>query len=180
MLHLGREFSRHVWYQADNFEGVCVVRSEAYVFQLWHRFPRMLAEQHVVRRGTRAFEQCVHSWRTYVGKYVQRLESGLGVSGQPPSYGESAFAARYPATWEYLTLEQDGDRKRETSTILISAERGRLLACVRDRDRGLMLWVSSDTMEGLADAVEARLDGSKEADWRPDKFAARPRGGKRG
>ena len=65
----------------------------------------------------------------------------------------------------------DGKR-RDSSTILVFCEEGRVKVCLSDREEGLVLFRSGRTLEEAVDALEACLvDGS--ADWRERK------GGKR-
>lgn len=91
-----------------------------------------------------------------IGRRVGRL-GGATVDG--------AFAGRWPALYEWLTLNVDQGQPLETATLLIFAEDGQWKACVHDRESSRVCFRSCDTFQGLLDAVERSLaDGT--ADWR--------------
>jgi hypothetical protein len=85
----------------------------------------------------------------------------------------------FPVLWEYLTTArfEDGSH-RETSTLLVMVEQGRVKACLNDRDAGRSLWASADGLETALRHLEAAL-GDEGADWRYYKRGDRA-GGKRG
>ena len=114
---------------------------------------------------------CVANWRSYVARFIQRLDAAAPAARPDQPVLQSPFSLSHPATWEYLTETTFDGRARETSTVLVSVEGGRLRACLRDRDNGLVLWASGETWEALWANLEARLAGSAEPDWRVDRFA---------
>lgn len=175
---LGRVFSRHVWFDDGGLIGYCDVGDGFYRFSLVDRFRRRLVESHVVTRGSPAFSSCVTNWRTYVAKFIRRLEQRQAAGGASPEAADSVLSASYPALAEHLCVETVDDQRRVTSTLTISTDRGRWQGCLRDRDNGVVLWVSSDSFSGVLDAVERRLDGTVEGDWRLDRFASPKRRGK--
>jgi len=86
-----------------------------------------------------------------------------------------AWKDKYPSLWLFLTAVTypEGDR-RQTGTVLIFLDAGRLKACLSDRECGEVAFVSHATPDGLLEAVEAGLAGGG-LDWR----AAHKKGGGR-
>jgi hypothetical protein len=90
-------------------------------------------------------------------------EDGAVVGGGGP---DSLGRDDLPAVMEYLFLDhwEDG-ASRETSTLLVFVEDGRVKACLNDRQEERSLWVSSTSFLGALAALEDALR-SGGADWR--------------
>lgn len=105
-----------------------------------------------------------------MAKWVKRLapedKEGVG-SGHAEDLD---FASQRPALHEHLTCDWLEGTKRLTSTLGLSTEGGRWKARLADRDNGMVLFVSGDSVEGALDALEKALTGG-EADWRVDQYA---------
>lgn len=99
-----------------------------------------------------------------VMRFVTRFKAASGNVSGPP--GEDEFSAKYPAIWEYLTLEQFDDKTaRETSTLLVLTEDGCVKLCLNDRAANATCWVSGATMTAAMTKLEASL-ASGEAEFR--------------
>lgn len=78
---------------------------------------------------------------------------------------DPAFEETHPALAEYLTLIWDGQRRRQTCTLLLMADEGMWKGCLSDRDHDLVLWASAATLAGVYASLEASL-ASGDARWR--------------
>lgn len=84
-----------------------------------------------------------------------------------------------PTVFEYLTLEKwDDGSPRKPSSLSVFAQEGVFKCILRDKDQGLCLWVSSDTLSMLFNALEAAL-ADPETIWRRDRFDGSDQGAKR-
>lgn len=89
--------------------------------------------------------------------------------------GDGFLAARdddlrrqYPTLHEFLTLQGWGGKARKTGSISVFAEDGKFKSCINDRDGGHYAFVSSDSVQGLLEALEHGLKAGK-LDWRKSK-----------
>jgi hypothetical protein len=82
------------------------------------------------------------------------------------------WATLLPTTWAYLTQDrwEDGS-PRETSGLLVFQQDGLLKAMLRDKNSGLCLWVTGQSLQGLLATLEAAL-GDPAAEWRQDRQQA--------
>lgn len=101
--------------------------------------------------------------------FVRRHQAGAaGESLAGTDGGE--FASRYPAIWEYLTLDRWEDGKpRQTSTLQLFGDRGALKAALKDREAGLICFVSGRTPYEALDVLEGALVGGT-AEWKEDTW----------
>jgi len=91
---------------------------------------------------------------------------GGGQVGLPP---DDAFAGRYPALWEFLTLERwDDGKPRKSGTVLLFIEAGLWKSCLNDRDGGRVAFAAAATQEALLQAVEGQLQGGR-VEWRKSR-----------
>lgn len=177
-MQIRRVFSTHVWYEDLAIVGRCVIGDGFYRFTLSNRFSGELLEGWCVGRGDLDWPEALKDWRAYVGKFIKRLEEGKQLNGKDRGPFDLAFAKKYPATAEYLSLEADAGVPRLTSTMLLSVDGGRWRACFRDRDNDQVMWVTGDSLEELLGSIERRLSGAETPDWRADRYAPK-RGTKR-
>lgn len=83
--------------------------------------------------------------------------------------GDAAELREFPRLLEFLTepVWEDGS-PRQTGTILLFLDEGRLKACLAERSLGLVAFVTGPSLLGLLVEVEAVLRDGK-ADWRASK-----------
>jgi len=104
--------------------------------------------------------------------YVQKALGAKAPSGKGAAASDATLASSCPALHEFLTLSQLPDgTARTTSTLLVFSESGLWKACLCERDAGLNLWATAESLQGLWDELEARLTAPA-VDWRPSKRPA--------
>lgn len=85
---------------------------------------------------------------------------------------DPAFERDFPAIWEFMTLTVDEGARRETSTLLLFVQDGRMTICLNDRQRGRSVFQSAPTLrEAMVCLDEALTSGS--AEWRYRQAAGR-------
>jgi len=92
------------------------------------------------------------------------VPSGSGVSGRAAC--DPGFESAYPLLFEHLAAVtwEDGSA-RETSTLMVLCELGRVKLGLNDRSEGRSLWVTGDTLEAALAVLEGSLRTGS-ADWR--------------
>lgn len=105
------------------------------------------------------------------------------VDGAAVAVSDPALSKKYPMLAAHLTQAtwEDGS-PRQVSTMSIFTGDGAWKACLRDRERGLCLWVAATAFERLPGALETAL-GDENTVWRADRqqpgdVASRTRRGK--
>jgi len=84
-----------------------------------------------------------------------------------------SLAARYPNLWEHLTaLAYPDQTARVPSSVSVFLDAGCLKACLKDKDNGLVAFVTADSLTGLLEALEAGL-AEESLDWRVDGYGAK-------
>lgn len=79
---------------------------------------------------------------------------------------DSVFAKKYPATTEFLSLEEwEPGQARTRGTITVFWEEGTFKAALNDRDGEEVAFVSKTTFTGLLDAIEKGFIKG-DHDWR--------------
>lgn len=102
--------------------------------------------------------------------FLKRRESGSGKARQVEAVtvesADSAFAKKYPALAEFISLEEWSEGvPRTRGTITVFWEDGAFKASLNDRDSESVAFVSKNSFAGLLDALEKGLVGSTH-DWR--------------
>lgn len=88
------------------------------------------------------------------------------------------MASTYPTLWEWLTSAKYEDgAPRQTLSLTVFAEEGRVKACLSDRDNERVAFVTGDTMEGMLAAAERALRDDT-ADWRASQKGWKGKGRK--
>lgn len=106
--------------------------------------------------------------------YVQKALGAKAPTGKGAAASDATLAAACPALHEFLTLCQLPDgTARTTATLLVFSEGGLWKACLCERDAGLNLWATAESLQGLWDELEARLTAPV-VDWRPSRRPAVP------
>lgn len=100
-----------------------------------------------------------------MSEFIQKALARAG-NGPGSRFVDMAFAADFPATWEFLTCCQLANGvARQTATVSLFAADGVFKAFLNDRETGKCLCVASRTVVGLWDALEAALT-SDDPGWR--------------
>ena len=101
-------------------------------------------------------------------------DDGRGKKDEAPP--PSKTFEKMPALWEFLTAsEWEEGETRETGTILIFVEEGRVKACLNDRDQGLVAFTSGVSVEDVFKSADKGLLADT-LDWRPSR---RGKGGRK-
>lgn len=104
--------------------------------------------------------------------YVQKALGAASPSGKGAAASDADLAASCPALHEFLTLCQLPDGSARTpATLLVFSEGGLWKACLNERDAGLNLWATAESLQSLWCELEARLTAPV-VDWRPSKRPA--------
>lgn len=118
-------------------------------------------------------------WEALMGDQKHAVQksyvlSALGASapgGKGACASDASLAETCPALHEFLTLcVLPGGATRSPATLLVFSEGGLWKAVLNERDAGLNLWATAESLQGLWSELEARLTAPV-VDWRP----ARPR-----
>jgi len=135
-----------------------------------------------VKNGFRCFlngvcyVSCRVYWKSGIGRrrkrfvMVKRREraSGDANSGNGRLFDED-FYAEWPGLWEFLTEPSyDDGGKRALGTVSVFKDGEVLKACLSDRDRAEMAFVSAVSFKGLLDAMEQALSSSH-TEWKEQK-----------
>lgn len=115
-----------------------------------------------------------------MSQFLKRREKGNAkakeLSSSTPGTADEAFAKKYPALAEFLSLEEwDAETPRTRGTLTVFWEDGGWKAAINDRDAELVAFVAKRTFAELLGAIEKGLVADS-LDWR----GGRPKGsGKR-
>ena len=90
----------------------------------------------------------------------------------PPVAVDEDFMGLYPKLWTFLTSTQWEDgTSRQPSTVSIFMQGGRWTICLTEKNWDLILFATADRLEGVWEAIDARLSDPK-ADWRENRSKA--------
>ena len=107
-----------------------------------------------------------------VKKMLQnRRPISVGEDGPQVAVDED-FMGLYPHLWTFMTQArwEDGT-PRLPSPVSIFMQHGKWTACLTEKNWGLILFATADRLEGIWEALDARLSDPK-ADWRQDRKAS--------
>lgn len=135
--------------------------------------------------GTIRTTCCVHpvSWGcspgmewTLMAKWVRQVVQRNAAQRESLSALGQRWVDDHPAMWEYLTLDtDDAGKERLTSMLCVFVESGVVKVALQDRQEGLSLWVSAQSIPEALDALEARLQAG-DGEWRQSKGGGQGRG----
>ena len=91
-------------------------------------------------------------------------------SASPPL--DESFRQRFPCLFDMVSVRVLDKKPRETSTLFVFIEDGHWKVCLCDRDLGRVAFVSSESLDGLWESLEAGL-ASGSLDWRQDRKKSR-------
>lgn len=100
--------------------------------------------------------------------FVKRVIAGTpGQPGAPPT--DPDFAKKYPALWEYLSLQQWEDGKnRKLATLSLSLQEGRWCVCMVDKESNRLTFLSGTTHSEVLRTLEKKL-ADETVEWRACK-----------
>jgi hypothetical protein len=101
-----------------------------------------------------------------VESILERALAGVSPDGYSPAVSDLAFAGLYPALHAFLTssLTPKG-APRKTSSITLFCEDGSFKASLNERELGLSLYATGESVQGALEALELRLCAPK-VEWR--------------
>lgn len=101
---------------------------------------------------------------------LQKPSADDAVSGVAPhAFSDDEFVRRWTNLFHYLAdVKWDDGSSRETATLMLVFDSGRLKACINDRAMSRTAWVSGESLEGLFDRLDAGL-GADSLEWRAAK-----------
>jgi len=78
---------------------------------------------------------------------------------------DATFERSHPTLFAFMTLLEEEGKPRSPSSLVIFTEDGTWKGCLTERDAGLQLWRTGETLAKLLGALEKAL-ASGQADWR--------------
>lgn len=104
-----------------------------------------------------------------MGKYADLRAKTRGEAKAPkPQLGDKSFEASFPALWDVMTTNAVKGKPVKTMSVTVFVEGAEVKACLNDREGEEVAFVSSDTFQGLLDALEGGLVNGT-LDWRASK-----------
>lgn len=104
-----------------------------------------------------------------MAKFVRQHVAAGAAKRDAMSATAAQWAASHPAIWEYLTLDTlDDGKERVTSMLCVFYEAGVVKVALQDRQEGLSLWVSSQSIPEALEALESRLQAG-DGEWRQSR-----------
>lgn len=98
---------------------------------------------------------------------------GAGKGESDYVFEDQAFRDRYPILFELLaSTEKVEGKRRKPCTLTLVAEDGLVKCGLKERDRNLSLWTSSETVGGVFAALEEAL-GERPVRWRKVEWHGR-------
>lgn len=117
-------------------------------------------------RGHRGYKSSPRPFRERRQVIERRVRSSESGANAAPSALVCPMLSTTPRLVEYLVSDRFADgKKRQTSTLTLFLESGRVKAALNDRAEGCSLWVTAESVCKALDCLEAALeDGAP--DWR--------------
>jgi hypothetical protein len=106
------------------------------------------------------------------------ISQALGAAASQAKGAKAADAAlekTCPVLHAFMTEVEEDGKPRSPSSLVIFTEEGSWKGCLSEKDAGLQLWRTADSLQKLLAALEKALAGGN-ADWRR-KFVPGGRGG---
>lgn len=150
-------------YQTDSVDVVYIVYVHAFTGSV-------LCTTHYVREW---WDNAMAKDKTEIqSSYVQKALAAKAPAGKGSGASDSTLEASCPALHEFLTLSAlPGGATRTTSTLLVFCDGGLWKAVLNERDAGVCLWATAESLQGLWDELEARLTAPV-VDWRQQRRPA--------
>lgn len=113
-----------------------------------------------------------------VAKFIRKAVAAVNGQAAALSAAGQAWAEKHEAIVEYMTCEElPGGGARVTSMLCVFWEAGLYKVALQDRQEGLSLWASAQSIPEALEALEGRLRAG-DGDWRPMR-GQRPAGGRK-
>lgn len=101
-------------------------------------------------------------------EYLKRMAAQTAASGKKTGPSDPAWAKRYPLLYALMTDDDAGGGKtRARSKVTLWMEPQAFKASVSEPDGSVSAYCSHPTLEGLLDALEARLTSDEPDVWVP-------------
>lgn len=116
--------------------------------------------------------------RTYLDEVMgmAKFDDIFGGAGKGESdyvFVDESFQRQFPVLYELLaSTEKVEGKRRKACTLTLVAEDGVVKCGLRERDRNLSLWTSSETVGGVFVALEEAL-GERPVKWRKVEWHGR-------
>lgn len=128
-------------------------------------------------KGHRSYRPGRPILKCEVRKVQKPIPASSSFSDPGANFEDPEFIRSYPTLYHYLfDVVWDDGTQRETATLLLFADAGRLKACLKDRALHRSAFVSSSSLDGVFEALERGLLGEG-LDWRAEKVFPKKRGG---
>jgi hypothetical protein len=113
-----------------------------------------------------------------VVSFLEAALKGVSPDGYALEVSDPEFASKYPALHCFLcSTKTPKDAPRKTSSITLFCEDGGFKASLNERELGLSLYATGESVLGALEALETRLCAPK-VEWRRNPWI-RGRGGKK-
>lgn len=102
---------------------------------------------------------------------------GEGVNsgnGDGFAHHDEQFESEFPGLWEFLSRSMLEGKPRETGTINIFVEPGKVVLCLQDRHTGFSAFHASESVQEALEGSEKRFQEGR-LDWRAKRGSIRSR-----
>lgn len=118
--------------------------------------------------------------REEMSKFIKKAVVKFTAAGPGPVPKDPDFAKEYPAAWEFLSLDKDDNKPRQTATMTMWVQDGMWKLSFNDRETNLGMFLTAPTFAKLLAVLEAALV-CDDPPWRTrqqDGSTSRRKGGK--
>jgi hypothetical protein len=145
-----------------------------YVSGRGRRYPAAVAAREFIGPGSR-------DQREWEMSLISDALGPAATSSQGVVASDPALEKSCPVLHAFMTAVEEGGKPRSPSSLVVFTEDGVWKGCLSEKDAGLQLWRTADSLQKLLSALEKALAGGN-ADWRrryvPEGKAKAPRGKK--
>lgn len=153
----------------DGYVVRCSRCSVGVILTCTHFFSGRLVRQSVFRWEDWVSLSTVVRKGIFMGFFVRPDKAKAPVGGGDAGGVDVVLAKECPTLACYLGSDTWPDGEvRQRSTLIVFFEEGSYKACLSDKDTNMTLWAAAKTLEGLPEALEARLTDDS-PDWRKQR-----------
>lgn len=160
-------------YQKRRFWQDTLVTPDATVV-VYYSFGMLIPTVHI-RGGGRRYPASVPA-RLFIGPDAQDerewlmglISAALGTAALDAKgtvASDPAFEKAHPTLHAFMTAVEEDGKPRSPSSLVVFTEDGQWKGCLSERDAGLQLWRTGETLQKLLSGLEKAL-ASGNADWR--------------